>query len=403
MKTTYRQSNMQFCKRCLYSDLHPFGLTFDDGVCSGCVLHDEKDDLDWAKRKEILEHKINSIKNKHRGYDCVVPVIGDAEDYFVLSRVLELGLSPLVVCVNDYFKNDIGWHNLHNLITYFDVDSVIYNPDLRSYQELIKTSMRKFDHILLPFLQLHTSFPVHVAKDRSIPLVIWGQHQAIEQAGKFSHLDEVKMSKWSRKEHDLFGQDNTELIGNGAQLNERYMSFYNYPKLNEISRKEIQGLYLSNYFRWDPLSQNASTLKYGFVPQLQSATYDPFERAGSSLYYGLHDLLKFKRVGYRKVQDHICRDIRHKYLSRELGQKIVAEYTEQKTFIRPFFEWLGVTSSGYQWYKKFKLKECSHLITDDPGADYKLINNPDFKTKISKALAKARDPKEEYILYGKGI
>ena len=394
---------MQFCKSCLYSDLHPFGLTFADGICSGCVLHDEKDHLDWVNRKEKLKGEIKKISKLSRGYDCVVPVIGDAEDYFVLSRVLELGLSPLVVCVNDYFKNDIGWYNLHNLITYFDVDSIVYNPDLQAYQELIKVSMRKFDHILLPFLQLHTSFPVHIAKDRSIPLIIWGQHQAIEQVGKFSHLDEVKMSKWSRKEHDLFGQENTDLIGNGAQLDERLMNFYHYPQITEISKKNIRGLYLSNYFRWDPLSQNSLVINYGYLPQLQSATYDSFERAGSSLYYGLHDLLKYKRVGYRKINDHVSREIRHNRLSRERGVQIVSSYCKQKTFIKPFFDWLGVTTSGYQWYKKFKLKECEHLITDDADENINFLEPPIFETKISNALNKARKPKEEYIFFGKGV
>ena len=66
----------------------------------------------------------------------MIPVVGDAEDYYVTSKVLSLGLRPLIVAVNDYYKNDIGWHNLHNLITYFDVDSIVYNL----IYQLIKSS-----------------------------------------------------------------------------------------------------------------------------------------------------------------------------------------------------------------------------------------------------------------------
>ena len=98
-------------------------------------------------------------------------------------------------------------YNLHNLITHFDVDSFVFNPNINVYKDLVRTSLRKFDHILLPFLSLHTSFPVHVAKERKIPLIIWGQNQAVEQVGKFSHHDKVEMSKWGRKEHDLFNCD----------------------------------------------------------------------------------------------------------------------------------------------------------------------------------------------------
>ena len=67
--------------------------------------------------------------------------------------------------VNDYFLNDIGWHNLHNLITYFDLDSFIYTPNESIYKELVRTSLRRYMNILLPSHLLFTSFPVHVAVD----------------------------------------------------------------------------------------------------------------------------------------------------------------------------------------------------------------------------------------------
>ena len=35
--------NIQICKRCLYSNLHPLGITFNtEGVCSGCEIFEEK-------------------------------------------------------------------------------------------------------------------------------------------------------------------------------------------------------------------------------------------------------------------------------------------------------------------------------------------------------------------------
>ena len=147
-----------------------------------------------------------------------MPVIGDAEDYYVLDKVLKLGLNPLVVSINDYFRNDIGWYNYHNLITHFDVDSMNYSPEMYTYKNLIAASLRKYNHIHLPALLLHTAFPVHVAKDRKIPLIIWGQNQAVEQVGKFSHLDKVQMSKWSRTEHDTLKIDIDEFVGSGVKL-----------------------------------------------------------------------------------------------------------------------------------------------------------------------------------------
>jgi hypothetical protein len=47
---------MKLCNKCLYSTNHPFGLNFNhDDVCTGCITHSEKFDLDWQKRFEKLK------------------------------------------------------------------------------------------------------------------------------------------------------------------------------------------------------------------------------------------------------------------------------------------------------------------------------------------------------------
>ena len=42
---------MKYCSRCLYPQDHPLNLIIDEqGICSGCRVHEEKDSLDWSKR-----------------------------------------------------------------------------------------------------------------------------------------------------------------------------------------------------------------------------------------------------------------------------------------------------------------------------------------------------------------
>jgi N-acetyl sugar amidotransferase len=388
------------CPKCHYPINHPFGLIVTEHECSGCFNHKEKDEIDWAFKAVELERTLRQYKKQHSKYDCVVPVVGDAEDYYTLSKVLELGLSPLVVCVNDYFKNDIGWHNLHNLITHFDVDSFVFNPDTRVYKDLVRTSLRKFDHMMLPFLQLHTSFPVHVAYERKIPLVIWGQNQAVEQVGKFSHHDAAEMSRWSRREHDLFNVEIEHLIGNGAQVNERELNYYRYPETSSLSRRGVRGLYLSNYMRWDPIAQNQAMTEFGFVPETNTATFDIYERAGSSVYYHLHDVLKMKRVGYRKVNDHVAREIRHGRITSDEGQNLLYHYSGSKAYIKPFFDWLGVTKSGYDWFKMHRLDSVSELITESANNETLQVSLPD---KLNGMLSPSKEATEHHIIFGKGV
>lgn len=368
-----RSKKIEKCTKCGYLSGHPFGIVIEKGVCSGCITHQEKYKPIWDIRYEMLKEIVALYSKSKKNYDCVLPVIGDAEDYFLVEQVLKLGLSPLLVSVNDYFKNDLGWHNYHQLITYFDVDSIIYNPDFSQYQELIRTSLRKFNHVLLPFITLHTSFPVHIAKTKNIPLIIWPQNQAIEQVGKFSYIDNVEMTRWGRREHDLFGVEIEDLLGNGAQFSEKNIGFYRYPDINKLTDEKILGIYLNNFIAWDSLKQNHRSLEKGFIPEQQEATFDPYERAGSSVYYNIHDLLKLKRVGYRKIDDHIAREIRHGRLNVLDKDPIRAKYNV-KPDVRDFFNWLGVSNTGYKWFmeKRLNIQEKQLNLTLENDSMVKL-------------------------------
>lgn len=391
------------CNKCFYNARHPFGITYDkDQVCSGCFTHQEKYSLDWRERENTLRVNLEKIlKNKKSKFDCLISVIGDAEDYHTVNKVLELGLNPLLVGVNDYFYNDIGWHNLHNLITHFDLDSFIFNPEIYAYKELIKTSLRKYNHALWPSFSLKTSFPVHVAIQRKIPLIIFGQNQQIEQVGKYSHLENTEMTAWSRVEHDLFGIDLDDILGSGGHINILDHPYYIYPPIKKLGKGRLIGIYLSNFFAWDPLFQNSNTMKFGFMPQSQNSTFDPYERAGSSIYYSFHDLTKYLRTGYRKITDHVNREIRHGRVSRSEGKLIISSFSNQKVFIKDFFNWLDVSKSGYQWFKEHRLKDALHLIAEDKQeleeVQLKLPN------KLQKLIFQGQSSKSDYQAFLKGI
>ena len=42
---------MKVCNRCLNPENHALNITFDEqGICSGCRVHTEKDQIDWNER-----------------------------------------------------------------------------------------------------------------------------------------------------------------------------------------------------------------------------------------------------------------------------------------------------------------------------------------------------------------
>ena len=171
-----------FCKRCLYGTTHPLGLTLDsEGVCSGCRIHEEKDTLDWSERWVKLEQLIKPYRTHSKGnYDCIVPVSGGSESYWVLHLVKEkLGLNPLLVSYNKYFNTPLGIRNLANLRIKFNCDILLQNVNPESVKRITRSTLRRFGSMYWPCIAGQTVFPVQTAISYRIPLIVWGAHQGV--------------------------------------------------------------------------------------------------------------------------------------------------------------------------------------------------------------------------------
>ena len=109
---------MKYCKRCLYPENHPLNITFDDeGICSGCRIHEEKDSLNWLEREEKLKYILNQYKSvTGNNYDCIIPVSGARDSYFIIHTIKNVyGMNPLLVTYNKQYNTPEGVRNLANL------------------------------------------------------------------------------------------------------------------------------------------------------------------------------------------------------------------------------------------------------------------------------------------------
>ena len=309
------------CKRCLYKSNHPLGITFDaEGICSGCKIHEEKNTLNWEERYFKLKKLVKEYKSNNKSiYDCIVPVTGANDSYFILHIVKnKLNLNPLLVSYNKYFNTPLGIRNLSNLRIKFNCDILIQNVNPKSVKKITKETFRRFGNIYWPCIAGQTVFPVQTAIRYKIPLIIWGAHQGVEQVGMFSHTNEVEMSRRYRKDHDLMGFEADDLISIDNTLNEEDLWQYRYPTDYELNQNSIRGIYLSNYIRWDPKSQHEEMIeKYNFQSSSFSRTFDTYDFVDCFNYMDIHDQLKFYKHGYSKVTDHACREIRFKRIDRK--------------------------------------------------------------------------------------
>ena len=169
-----------------------------------------------------------------------------------------------------------------------------------------------------------TVYPVQIAAHFKIPLIVWGVHQGCDQV---SHLDEVKMTRKYRCDHDLMGLEAEYLVGGHECLTEADLGQFAYPHDKVIAEVGIRGIYLSNYICWDSKQQHEDMLDlYGYETAVQQRTFDTYNHADCQHYAGLHDQIKFLKHGYGKATDHACREIRLGRMSREEGIEMVRRY-----------------------------------------------------------------------------
>lgn len=414
---------MIYCKRCLYPVNHPYGMVLDDhGVCMGCRIHEEKDSLDWGERFRMLERIVhtNAQRMGRKGFDCIVPVTGGGDSYFIVHTVKNvLGMNPLLVNYNAHYNTKVGVRNLANLATVFDCDIVTstLSPDL--LKRITRHTLKKYGSMYWQVLAGYLTFPVQVAVRFRIPLIIWGVQPWSEQTGMFSHLDEVEMTERCRKEHGLMGISAEDIVDSAAGVTRGDVQPFVYPYDSELETVGVRGLYLSNYIRWDAKRQHEAMIDtYGYESSVQQRTFNTYEDVHCFHSAGVHDYIKYLKYGYSKVTDHATREIRLKRMTREEGIAKVLEYSERSPADLPLFlDWAEMSErefldcvwnrrDGRIWARdksgEWVLRDRVDRHINDEGIDAVRLEKKEECHYRVTPTAEPQTPDNQYLLMGRG-
>jgi len=413
---------MRYCKRCLYPENHPLHITFDDeGVCSGCRVHEEKDILDWGLRAEKFKRICDHYRSTSgKNYDCIIPVSGARDSYFIVHMVKNVfKMNPLLVSYNKHYNTDIGIRNLAYLRIKFNCDYYQQTVSPQTVKKITRATMRKRGSIYWHCIAGQTVYPVQMAVQFKIPLIVWGAHQGVDQVGMFSHLDEVEMTRKYRKEHDLMGLEAEDLVDELDFINENDIAPFVYPDDKEIEKVGVRGVYLNNYIRWDSKKQHEDMIRmYGYETAAQTRTFDNYNDVDCFNYSDLHDYIKFLKWGYGKVNDHVAREIRLKRMTAHEGvDKIEAYLYKRPENLVRFLEWIGMTERAFnfvidqyrnpgawrrnerwEWELKSRITKESIDSSFAPAALSKL-GSCEFMLTPSRKPGYVED---KYVLIGKG-
>jgi N-acetyl sugar amidotransferase len=411
---------IQECTRCLYTSAHPLNIIFDEnGLCSGCLVHEEKEIIDWSKKGIKLKKILETYKNKSgNNYDCIIPVSGARDSYFIVHTIKNVyGMNPLLVTYNKQYNTDLGIRNLANLRIKLNCDIINLTVNPQVVKKITKATIKKTGSIYWHCIAGQTVFPVQIAVKFKIPLIIWGAHQGIDQVGMFSHNDEVEMTRKYRKEHDLMGIEAEDLINRVDNININDVRPFCYPDEKEIEQIGVKGIYLNNYMRWDTKAQHEKMLElYDYETGIQTRTFDLYNDVDCFNYSDVHDYIKFIKHGYGKVTDNACREIRFNRLSKQEALQLKEAYENKyPKNINQFLDWIGIKENAFnflidQFRNKIFWKRNSKWQWEKTNEKRKInlneenVNIDNSKCNFILSSKKPTDLSDDkYILIGKGV
>jgi len=326
------------------------GQSFDEfGFCNVCRSQEDKMRIDWLQRREGLSLILERFRTLHKDdeYDCIIPISGGKDSTFQLHVLTkEFNMRPLAVTFSHNWFSPIGFYNLMNALETFDVDHIMLTPKRSTVN---KSARRSLDKIGDACWHCHAgigSFPLKVAIQHNIKLVIWGESVAEHSsrgtyANPIMKFDQDYFTKVSAKVSvsDFTSQD----------FDPREMKKFEAVDSTVYKEKEIFGIHLGDYIYWDEERQTEFVMeKYGWKRDSIEGTYKGY-KSTECIMAGVHDFACYLKRGYGRTSFHLSADIRSGIISRDdVSEDLLnIERTEPAT-LEYFEEITGIGSTEFQ-------------------------------------------------------
>jgi len=388
---------MNYCRKCLYPEIAVNLIYDDEGICSACRVAEDIDNIseqEWKDReKKFIQILEKGRKKSNGGYDCIIAVGGGKDSYWQTYIVKEVyGFNPLLVTYHGNNFLPEGQANLDRMREVFNVDHLIFGPGVDSLIKLNRLGFKKMgdmnwhNHAGIDIL------PMIIAVKYRIPIVVWGEIPW-DVSGMFSPDDYVKYNKRMVLEHDMRGFTLHDMIGEEG-LEAKDLIWLNMPTDEEFADVGVEGIYIGNFFSWDPNKQVKLMIdKYKWEPSRQpfERTYRRMSNLDDMHENGIHDYMKYIKFGYGRASDHASKDIRLGYMTRQQGIEMVKKYDHVKPR-RDLERWLEYVNMTEEEFDRIAdTFRDSRVWTKNKQGEWSKDNIWDFEKRINLEVDNKKD------------
>lgn len=344
---------MKYCSRCVLPETAFKNPYFTEkGLCAGCVAAEEKETIDWDRRRKNLGELFEQFRNNKDGsnYDCIIPVSGGKDSHYQTHLVKKVfGLKPLLVTHNHEFNTKAGMRNLTNLVTKFGCDHLRFSPNPTLVKNLSRASLTKMGDICWHCHAGVMTYPFQIAVKFNIPLIVWGEPGMVDIFGEHSYNDFIELTARLRN-IGLRKYHAYDMVSKEAGISRRDMMPYVYPDEDEIRRVGIKSIYLANYIKWNAKDQTDFIIKeYGFETAKEMRSFNPYSNVECHHCGGAHDWLGYLKFGYGRASTHASVCIRDGIMSREEAIALVEKYDYRRPAnLQTYLDWADITEKEFE-------------------------------------------------------
>ena len=370
---------LKYCSKCIMPETVEGQEFNEEGLCRTCVSQSQKDNIDWAARREAFEQICQDAKAKAgNNYDCIVPISGGKDSLWQLHVVVkEYGMKPLAVTFSHNWFSKTGWYNLMNGLEKMDIDHVMFTPARSVVNRCAKRSLETIGDACWHCHAGVAAFTIKMAVAYKIPLLIWGESTAEHGRATYDKPDKFDREYFLRVSSKL-----TPMQFSCEYLSLRDLYPFELPSAEECEAIGLNGIHLGDYFKWDTEKQVAFIKQeYGWKGRNVCGAYKDYKSVECSM-ASMHDFLCYLKRGYGRASIQASEDIRTGKITDKLDSKIIQQLeTIIPKMVLNYYE--SITGLDLLAIGE-KIHTLQPEIIKDKFIPVKLINNNILENRFSE-------------------
>lgn len=319
--------SVAFCRKCTVSNQRP-RISFDErGVCSACNYAEYKrKHVDWAEREKELMALCDRHRKRDGSYDVIVPCSGGKDGGFVAHQLkYRYGMHPLAVTWAPLLPTDIGRQNLDNFIR-SGFDHILGTPNGKTTRLLTQLCFQHLGDPFQPFIYGQTNFPLKMAVQHNVPLILYGENGEVEYGGDMKNAFQPTREIEDHDKHYFSGMPPEFWLDHG--LSGADLAPFCQPTYDSILANKTEIHFMGYYKFWDPQENFYYCLENtGFTPnpQRSEGTYSKYASLDDRV-DGFHYYLAYIKFGIGRATSDAAHEIRDGKITREEGIALVKKF-----------------------------------------------------------------------------